>query len=165
MTQWQNLFWAQWPERGRNGQNLSHLCHPSLPLRGKWLAMFSRPRQSQGMLYKHFCASFIHSVSHGLWKYIHGTATPRHALGDSKSWRASRSYGNFAKKVDFAYWWSFSDEGSASAACAAGLFLSIYFFGFIRKCFSPTRFLLFFFQSFSHDFKDNIWELNYLWAG
>ena len=33
------------------------------------------------------------------------------------------SYGNFAEWVDFAYRWSFSGEGSASTACAAGLFL------------------------------------------
>ena len=35
-----------------------------------------------------------------------------------------KSYGNFAECVDFAYWWSFSSEGSASADCAAvaGLF-------------------------------------------
>ena len=53
-------------------------------------------------------------------------------LGDSKSRRASKlhywfkSYGYFAEWVDFAYWWSFSGEGSASAACAAGLFLVKY---------------------------------------
>ena len=29
---------------------------------------------------------------------------------------------NFAELVDFAYLWSFSGEGSASAACTAGLF-------------------------------------------
>ena len=40
-------------------------------------------------------------------------------LGDSKSQRASesdywfKSYANFAKRVDFAYWWSFSGGGSA----------------------------------------------------
>ena len=40
--------------------------------------------------------------------------------GDSKPQRASKShywfksYGNFAELVDFAYWWSFSGEGSAS---------------------------------------------------
>ena len=37
-----------------------------------------------------------------------------------------KSYGNFAKLVDFAYWWSFSSEGFASAAYAAGLFYLIY---------------------------------------
>ena len=48
--------------------------------------------------------------------------------GDSKSGRASKlynwfkSYGDFAEWVDFVYWWSFSREGSAPAACAAGLF-------------------------------------------
>ena len=31
-------------------------------------------------------------------------------------------YGDFAEWVDFAHWWSFSGEGSASAAWAAGLF-------------------------------------------
>ena len=35
-----------------------------------------------------------------------------------------QSYGDFAERVDFFYWWSFSGEGSASAACAAGLFFS-----------------------------------------
>ena len=51
-------------------------------------------------------------------------------LGDSKSQRASKShywfksYGDFAEWVDFAYWWSFSGGGSASAACAAGLFMT-----------------------------------------
>ena len=35
-----------------------------------------------------------------------------------------KSYGDFAEWVNFAYWWSFSSKGSASAACAAGLFLS-----------------------------------------
>ena len=34
-----------------------------------------------------------------------------------------KSYGDFTEWVDFDYWWSFSGEGSASAACAAGLFL------------------------------------------
>ena len=33
-----------------------------------------------------------------------------------------KSYGDFDKWVDFAYWWSFSGEGAASATCAAGLF-------------------------------------------
>ena len=48
-------------------------------------------------------------------------------LGDYKSQRASKSqnwfksYGNFAEWVDFAVCWSFSCEGSAYAACAAGL--------------------------------------------
>ena len=28
--------------------------------------------------------------------------------------------------MDFAFWWSFSGEGSASAACAAGLFLKVF---------------------------------------
>ena len=48
--------------------------------------------------------------------------------GNSKSWRASKlhnwfkSYGDFAEWLDYAYWWSFSGEGSASAACAAGRF-------------------------------------------
>ena len=39
-----------------------------------------------------------------------------------------KSYGDLAELVDFAYWWSFSGEGSASAACAAGLlkYLSNY---------------------------------------
>ena len=47
----------------------------------------------------------------------------------SKSRRASKSnlwfksYGHFTKGVDFASWWSFIGGGSASAACAAGLFL------------------------------------------
>ena len=35
-----------------------------------------------------------------------------------------KSYGNFAEWVDFAYWWRLElhREGSAPAACAAGLF-------------------------------------------
>ena len=33
-----------------------------------------------------------------------------------------KSYGDFAEWVEFAYSWSFSGEGSAFAACAAGLF-------------------------------------------
>ena len=32
-----------------------------------------------------------------------------------------KSYGGFAKYVNFAYWWTFI--GSAPAACAAGLFI------------------------------------------
>ena len=50
-------------------------------------------------------------------------------LGDSR--RASKlqywfkSYGDFEKLVDFSYWWSFSGEGSVSAACAAGCFCII----------------------------------------
>ena len=32
---------------------------------------------------------------------------------------------DFNELVNFAYWWSFSGEGSASAACIAGLFLNI----------------------------------------
>ena len=49
-------------------------------------------------------------------------------FGDSNSWRASKlhywfqSYNVFAEWEDFVYWWSFSREGSVSAACAAGLF-------------------------------------------
>ena len=35
-----------------------------------------------------------------------------------------KSNGDFAEWVDFAYWWSFIGERSASAACAAGLFIS-----------------------------------------
>ena len=52
-------------------------------------------------------------------------------LGDSKSQRTSKSHywfkrdGDFAEWVDFAYWWSFSGKGSASAACAAGLFIQV----------------------------------------
>ena len=33
-----------------------------------------------------------------------------------------KSYGHFTEGVDFAYWWSFIGEGSAPAACTAGLF-------------------------------------------
>ena len=36
-----------------------------------------------------------------------------------------QSYGDFAERVDFFYWWSFSGEGSAPAACAAGLFFLV----------------------------------------
>ena len=55
--------------------------------------------------------------------------------GDSKFWRASKlhywfkSYGNFAEWVEFDYGQSFSGEGSASAACAAGLFFMHYILG------------------------------------
>ena len=35
------------------------------------------------------------------------------------------SNGDFAEWVDFAYWKSFSGEESASAACAAGLFIRL----------------------------------------
>ena len=56
---------------------------------------------------------------------------------DSKCLRASQSlywftsYGDFAKWVDFAYWWNLPTggvplEGSAPAACAAGLFQIIH---------------------------------------
>ena len=31
----------------------------------------------------------------------------------------------FVEWVDFSYWWIFSGEGSASAACATGLFLTL----------------------------------------
>ena len=50
--------------------------------------------------------------------------------GDTKSQRAFKShywfkiYGNFAELVDFAFWWSVRGEGSASAACAAGLLIN-----------------------------------------
>ena len=40
----------------------------------------------------------------------------------SKSHYWFKSYGDFAELVDFSYWWRFSGEGSASAACAADLF-------------------------------------------
>ena len=49
-------------------------------------------------------------------------------FGDSNSWRASKlhywfqSYSVFSEWEDFVYWWSFSREGTVSAACAAGLF-------------------------------------------
>ena len=35
-----------------------------------------------------------------------------------------KRYGDFAELVDFTYWWNFSGEGSASVACAAGLFIT-----------------------------------------
>ena len=38
-------------------------------------------------------------------------------------WYWFKSYGDFSEWVDFAYWWSFSGEGSAPAAGAAGLFI------------------------------------------
>ena len=38
-------------------------------------------------------------------------------------WYWFKSYGDFSEWVDFAYWWSFSSEGFAPAACAAGLFI------------------------------------------
>ena len=51
---------------------------------------------------------------------------------DYKSWGASKShywfkrYGDFAEWMDFAYCWSFRGaEGSALAACPAGLFISL----------------------------------------
>ena len=34
----------------------------------------------------------------------------------------SKVTGKFAEWMDFAYWWSFSGEGSTSAACTPGLF-------------------------------------------
>ena len=36
-----------------------------------------------------------------------------------------KSYGGFAGWVNFACWWSFSSEGSASAACKVGLFVKV----------------------------------------
>ena len=51
----------------------------------------------------------------------------REQIQGSKSHYWFKSYGNFAEWVDFAYWWSFSGEGYASAACAAGFFLDISF--------------------------------------
>ena len=39
-----------------------------------------------------------------------------------------QSYDYFAEWVDLAYWWSFSSGGSASAVCAAGIFLETRYF-------------------------------------
>ena len=70
-----------------------------------------------GLFYKQLC----HSVSHGLWKYLYGAATPQrlemvltvinklvfNILTDSKSWRTSKfhywfkSYSNFAEKSEY----------------------------------------------------------------
>ena len=94
----------------------------------------SRPRRRQGLLYKHICDSFINSLGNGLCKYLHGAATSQwlnmglffinknmlHFLGNYKSWTTSKlhncfkSYFDFAECMDFAYWLSFSGEGSAS---------------------------------------------------
>ena len=37
---------------------------------GKLFAVFSRPGQNQGLLYKHCCHSVIHWLSPSLWRYI-----------------------------------------------------------------------------------------------
>ena len=40
----------------------------------------------------------------------------------SNCFTGSKVTGNIAEWMDFAYWWSFSGEGSTSEACAADLF-------------------------------------------
>ena len=47
-----------------------------------------------------------------------------------------KNYCHINEVVDFAYWWSFSRGGSAPAACAADLALSIY--GKARGCSTNT---------------------------
>ena len=75
------------------------------------------------------CSASHHTIKHfGMNCTTMPLALADIFFGDSKSRRASKShywfktYGVFAEWVDFAYWWSFSEEGTVSAACAAGLF-------------------------------------------
>ena len=93
--------------------------------------VISRPRRSQGLLYKHLRHWFIDSLSHSSFVKISLRHRHTQMVGDgafshkinvlqfSKSRRASKShyriksYSDFAESVDFAYWWSFSDGGSA----------------------------------------------------
>ena len=78
-------------------------------------------------------------------KYLYGAVTPKQFkmvlpvikqtiftfFKDSKSWRASKplyrfkSYGNFAERVNFAYWWSCIGKGLRLQACL----ISVYFVG------------------------------------
>ena len=44
----------------------------------------------------------------------------------SKSHQWLNSYAHFTEGVDFAYLWSFSGDGAAPAACAAGLYFSYH---------------------------------------
>ena len=50
--------------------NVYHL-HQFLPA-----PFFSRPGQSQGLLYRHLLHYLINSLTHGLWKYLYGADTP-----------------------------------------------------------------------------------------
>ena len=58
------------------------------------------------------------------WVFSHKIDYYYNFLGDFKSLRASKlqhlieSDGDFAELVDFARWWSFSDEGSARLQAA-----------------------------------------------
>ena len=106
-------------------------CFSYSTLKQKYV--ISRLKQSQGLLYKHLHHSFSHSVMvceniftappcpNGLrWCFqFKKNQTIFQFLEDSKSQRASKvhywfkSYSDFAEWVEFAYWWSFSGEGSA----------------------------------------------------
>ena len=106
--------------------------------------LVSRPGRSQGLLCKHLPHSFIHSLirssfvklslrrRHALFKYgalSHKIDYVLNFLGDFKSWRASKShhwitsYSNFGERGGFYQVVELHREGSASAACTAGLFM------------------------------------------
>ena len=69
--------------------------------------IISRPGQSQGLLYKHLCGIVTPVIKPTLLTFFR----------NSISWRASKSlfwfksYGDFAERVDFAYWWSCIGKG------------------------------------------------------
>ena len=135
LTVRQTLFQICWSKRitylGKPSSNKISFC-----LEFFWMTLttpppvFSRPGQSQGLLYKHLCHSFISSLTDWLILYLkkslrrHHAQTIRYGASSHKtkyidifkreyiSWRASqllywfKSYGGFAERVDFAYWWS-----------------------------------------------------------
>ena len=120
--------------------------------------IFSRPGQSQGLLYKHLCNSFIHSFSNpfpstALWcrhAQMVRDSTSSYRLCDSdralsKSRRALKSHqwfkscGHFTEGVDIAYWWSGIGKGlllqPSQQACFHPNLDSDYLY---RRWFSPS---------------------------
>ena len=93
------------------------------------MTIFSRPGQSQGLLYKHLRNSLTDSFIDHLLKIFlqcrhtenikNGASSHKTNYSDRecKSWRESKllywfkSYGDFAECVDFAYWWSCIGKG------------------------------------------------------
>ena len=108
-------------ESTNRGLFISHFCFE--------LIIFTRPRRSKGLLYKHLCYSSINSftdplVPRALWRRHTQTIRDRSSSYEielSKSRRTSKShqwfknYSHFTGGVDFAYWWILSRGGSVPA--------------------------------------------------
>ena len=80
--------------------------------------MISRPGQSQGLRYKHFCDWLIHPLVKTSLRRRPAQTVKNDAFSHkTNNWRVSKalnlfkSYGDCAEWVDFAYLWSFIGKG------------------------------------------------------